>query len=99
PAATMRGQQIHIEVALTTLDHPSSSDRYILALIRDVSERHRAEMQRVEVAQIESARQDAERTMQRHAQLVQRGVDDVQRALHRLGRSVQRLSQAAGGAD
>jgi PAS domain S-box-containing protein len=99
PAATMRGQEIHVEVALTTLDHPSSSDRYILALMRDVSERRRAEMQRVEVAQLESARQDAERTVQRHAQLVQRGVDDVQRALHRLDRSVQRLSQAAGGAD
>lgn len=93
PALTMRGEEIRVELSLATLDDPSSPPgRYVVALLGDVSDRRRAELQSREFAELESARQDAERALRRHGQVVQEHLGQLRRALSRLQRSADRLS-------
>lgn len=95
-AVNALGEELCIEASLASLDTATLRGRYILALMRDVSERRRVELQRLQVAQVASARHDAERTIGRHAQAVQDSAAEMGRELRRLRRSTQRLKRHAG---
>lgn len=91
PATTHESAEVHLEVSLSTLEHPCSQERYILALMRDVTERRRAEHLAAERAQLESARELAEKTLEQQATVVRESVAHVRRQVRRLRRSTERL--------
>jgi PAS domain S-box-containing protein len=93
PALTKAGNEIHVEVSLVALDHPSGTRSYVLAMLRDASDRRRADLQHLEATRADSARSDAQHALQRHHQLVHDGATDLDRELVHLERSAQRLRQ------
>jgi two-component system sensor kinase FixL len=94
PARTRSGEEIRVELSLVALESPLSSPRqYVLAMLRDASERKRAELQSLEAARAEAARQHAERVVLDQAQLLCRGLDELRRPLARLESSVARATQ------
>jgi K+-sensing histidine kinase KdpD len=62
-------------------------------MLRDTSDRRRADLQHLEATRADSARADADHALRRHHQLVQDGAADLDRELEHLQRSAQRLRQ------
>jgi len=97
PAVTRGGEEISIELSLAPLDQSPRGDRqYVLATLRDVSDRRRAEMHGIAAAQARSATCAAEAIVRQHQQVVAEGVDDLQGEIHRLRRSAQSLTREIG---
>jgi PAS domain S-box-containing protein len=55
-ALTRDGNQIPIDLSLTSLEPESDGNHYVLAVLRDGSDRRRTDLHAVELAQAESAR-------------------------------------------
>jgi signal transduction histidine kinase len=62
-------------------------------MLRDASDRRRADMQTLKAARADLARQEAEQALQRHVQVLHDGALDLRRALVRLQHSTQRLAK------
>ena len=93
PALSKAGEEIHVELSLVVLEHQPGAQRYVLAMLRDASERRRADLQVVEAARAESAMSDAQHALHRHHQLIQAGTAELDHELEQLERSAQRLSR------
>jgi PAS domain S-box-containing protein len=99
PAMTRSGDEIFVELSLAPLDKSRRAERkYVLAMLRDVSDRRRAEMHGMEAAQARSATCAAEATVREHQQVVAEGVNDLKGELRRLRRSAQSLTRELGQA-
>lgn len=97
PAVTRGGDEIIVELSLAPLDRSRRAERqYVLAVLRDVSDRRRAELHGIEAAQARSASCAAEATVREHQQVVAEGVSDLKGELRRLRRSAQSLSRELG---
>jgi PAS domain S-box-containing protein len=92
PALTCKGEEIRVELSLATLEQPAGG-QYVLAMLRDASDRRRADLRSLEATRAESARTEAEQTLREHQRLLDEGTIDLQRELARLELSVQRLAQ------
>ncbi len=62
PAIRKDGGEISIELTLSPMDEPGFAGRYVLALVRDVTERSRAESERLALERERAARAAAEVT-------------------------------------
>lgn len=95
PALTQRGEEIRVELTLAPLPEAVGSGRYVLALLRDVTDQRRAELRSVELAQAEAGRRQAERAIEHHQHLVEDGLDVLARETRKLERSIARLGRHA----
>lgn len=94
PALTKGGEEITIELSLAPFDTPAGDRQYAIALLRDVSERQRAEARSEEAAQAVSDRHAAELAIHQHQQVVEQGLEQLRRELRRLRRSGERLTRS-----
>jgi signal transduction histidine kinase len=92
PARTRSGDEIRVELSLAALEHPAGSARYVLATLRDTSDRRRADLHSLGAARAESARAEADQTLRQQQQLFQAGADDLRHELANLQRSTRRLT-------
>lgn len=99
PARTMRGEEIHVELTLAPLPESDGAGRYVLALLRDVTDRRRAELRSVELAQAEAMRRQAERAIENHRGLIEDGLGVLERETRKLRRSIAGLGRRAAGSD
>jgi PAS domain S-box-containing protein len=60
PALRKSGEEFTIELSLSPIDDELTDGRFALAIIRDVTERKRAEEARIQLAQAQAARAEAE---------------------------------------
>ncbi len=95
PAITKSGDEIRVELSLLALDERPAPRHYVMALLRDASERKRVELQALEAARAESARAEAERALEEHNQLISSGLTALADPVARLMRSAARLARAA----
>ena len=92
PALTRRGEEIRIELSLAPLDETNGAGRYVLAVMRDVTDRRRPELRSLELAQAESIQRQAERTVEHHQRLILDGLGELEREARKLEQSVARLA-------
>ena len=95
PALTRSGEEISVELSLAPLDHPRGERQYAIALLRDVSDRHRAQVQSLAASQATSGRKAAEAAIHQHQQVVHQAVEQLRRDLRPLRGSAARLSRNA----
>lgn len=93
PASTRRGDDIRVELTFVAIDRPQAPGRYVLALLRDVSDRRRTERHNAEAAQLEAAREEAEQRVRRHQQFVHDGLRALQHDVRRLHATANRLQR------
>jgi PAS domain S-box-containing protein len=94
PAATASGEEIHVELNLVTLEHTSGQGNYVMAMLRDASDRRRAGIQSLEAARAETARDEAASALREHHRLVQEATDELRKEIVHLQHSVDRLRGA-----
>ena len=94
PALTRDGEEVRVELRLVALQHGDVSGKYVMALLRDVSERRRADMQALEAARADAARAALEQLIADDVRAVQSGAADVERELNRAQRASRRLARA-----
>jgi PAS domain S-box-containing protein len=70
PACTRTGEELAVELTLGTLDSVSTRGRFVLGLIRDVTERKRAEAERAALACEQAARAEAEAALRERNQVL-----------------------------
>jgi PAS domain S-box-containing protein len=63
-ALTKSGDEIRVELSFVPIDERAAPRRYVLALLRDTSERSRADVQALEASRADTARAAAERKLQ-----------------------------------
>jgi len=94
PALRKDGQTIRVELVLTPLEAPGPAPQYVMAQLRDVSDRKRAELLGLDAARAEAARSAAERTLAQRDELLSEATDELQRRVRQLGASAARLERA-----
>jgi two-component system, chemotaxis family, CheB/CheR fusion protein len=94
PALTRDGQEVRVELSLTSLHNSNAPGRFVLAMLRDVSDRRRADMQAVEAVRAEAARGELEQRLLEQQRTFDLGAADVERELSLVRRSAERLSRA-----
>ncbi len=70
PALRKGGDAITIELTLTPIDHASVPGHFVLAIVRDATERKRAEAEHLELAREQAARAEAEEALRRRDQFL-----------------------------
>lgn len=93
PALTRDGQEIRVELSLAPVEAAGRRATYVMALLRDVSDRKRAEMQGLEAARADAARAEAERALSRRDELLRRGMVALRSDTRKLQRSAARLER------
>jgi PAS domain S-box-containing protein len=97
PALRKDGEEVRVDLTLAALEHAGSPAQYVLAMLRDTSDRRRADLQTLEAARTVAALEDAEHALQQHQQSVQAGANELKRELHHLRRSSTRLGRHIDG--
>jgi two-component system sensor kinase FixL len=99
PAVTCDGDEIRVELNLSSLHDTAAPGHYVLAIFRDVSERRRAELHAREAARAETARGEAEQQLSDQQNTFEAGASDIERELDRARRAAERLSHALARTD
>jgi PAS domain S-box-containing protein len=73
PARHKTGIEVPVELSLSVLEPTAAGGRFVLAIIRDATMRHRAEAQRAELIREQARRAEAEATQRRLAFLAEAG--------------------------
>jgi PAS domain S-box-containing protein len=89
------GREVRVELSAASVLQGRRPGQYLLAQLREVSASQLAETGSAEMraAERDSAREDAERAVRRHHELVHGGLADLRRELERLQRSADALSR------
>jgi PAS domain S-box-containing protein len=70
PALRKGGDAITIELSLTPIDHAVVPGRFVLAIVRDATDRKRAEAEQLELAREQAARAEAEEALRKRDQFL-----------------------------
>lgn len=94
-ALSKSGVEIRVELSLVALDHANGDKQYVMAMLRDATDRRRAELQALEAARAHSARAEAVHLLADQAQLLTHSLAELARPVARLERSAARLARLA----
>jgi len=94
PALRKDGQTIRVELVLTPLEAPGSAPQYVMAQVRDVSDRKRAELLGLDAARAEAARSAAEQALAQRDELLSEATNELRRRVRQLAASTARLERS-----
>jgi PAS domain S-box-containing protein len=98
PALGKDGQELRVELLLVPIETQAGPPRYVAAMLRDASDRRRAELLERDAARAEMARQVAERALDERDQLLLDATARLQHEVSRLQRTTARLSRSLADA-
>jgi two-component system sensor kinase FixL len=95
PAVTRSGDEIRVELSLVPVEGTPGGKRYVMAMLRDATDRKRAELQSLEITRERTARAEAESALEQRGELLTSGLSELSRPIARLSRSAARLARGA----
>lgn len=95
PAVTRSGDEIRVELSLEPVEGTPGGKRYVMAMLRDATDRKRAELQSLEITREKTARAEAESALEQRGELLTGGLSELSRPIARLYRSAARLARGA----